>query len=195
MSAASMSADTVKFNVGGTVFEVARSTIQTFPHALLAKMIDGPFQSGKDGGGAYFVDRNPQMFNIILDVHRDNKVYESPMVTSDQVVAELQFYGLHDFADGYMAERTIPTDEASEERLVAFCKEMNLETTETFQPELAGSSKLERRLHQVSKLRTLLKDTFKGAVTLDDCAKMTPGKGEPPESPTAAGSARVKLQF
>ena len=117
------------------------------------------------------------------------------MVTSDQVVAELRFYGLHDVADAYAANRTVSIDEASEERLVAFCKEMKLETTETFQPELAGSSKSERRLHEVSRLRTLLHDTFKGAVTLDDCAKMTPAKGEPPESPTASGSTRVKLQF
>jgi hypothetical protein len=46
-----MSAATVRFNVGGTVSEVAVFTIQSKPEGLLAKMIDGRFQSGKDPSG------------------------------------------------------------------------------------------------------------------------------------------------
>jgi len=90
-----------KFNVGGTVFEVALSTIRSQPDGMLAKMIDGRFASGKDESGAYFIDRNPEFFNIVLDVHRDNKVYPlSPGVTRERVVAELEFYGLQDFFEG-----------------------------------------------------------------------------------------------
>ncbi|KAJ1479076.1 hypothetical protein T484DRAFT_1815653 [Baffinella frigidus] len=93
-----MPATTTKFNVGGTVFEVAVSTIQSQPGGLLAKMIDGRFPCGKDESGAFFVDWNPQFFNIVLDVHRDNKVYPlSPGVTRERVLAELEFYGLQDF--------------------------------------------------------------------------------------------------
>ena len=51
-----MSAATVKFNVGGTIYVVALSTIQSQPEGLLAKMIDGRFPCGKDERGAYFVD-------------------------------------------------------------------------------------------------------------------------------------------
>jgi len=43
-----MSGATVRFNVGGTVSEVAVSTIKSKPDALLAKMIDGRFPSTKD---------------------------------------------------------------------------------------------------------------------------------------------------
>ena len=93
-----MSSTTVKFNVGGSVFEVAVSTIQSQPEALLAKMIDGRFHCGKDESGAYFVDRNPQFFNIVLDVHRDNKFNALILgVTRERVLAELEFYGLQDF--------------------------------------------------------------------------------------------------
>ena len=93
-----MSSTTVKFNVGGTVFEVAVSTIQSQPEALLAKMIDGRFLSGKDDSGAFFVDRDPLFFKIVLDVYRDNKVYPLPPgVTRERVLAELEFYGLQDF--------------------------------------------------------------------------------------------------
>ena len=93
-----MPAITTRFNVGGAVFEVAVSTIQSQPEGLLAKMIDGRFPCGKDESGAFFVDRNPEFFNIVLDVHRDNKVYSlSPGVTRERVLAELEFYGLQDF--------------------------------------------------------------------------------------------------
>jgi hypothetical protein len=89
---------TAKFNVGGTGFEVAVATIESQPEGLLAKMIDGRFPCGKDEHGAYFIDRNPEFFNIVLDVHRDNKVHPlSPGVTRERVVAELEFYGLQDF--------------------------------------------------------------------------------------------------
>jgi len=95
-----MSATTVRFNVGGTVFEVAVSTIQSQPEGLLAKMIDGRFPSGKDERGAFFVDRHPRFFDIVLDVHRDNKVYPlTPVFTRERVLAELEFYGLQDFCE------------------------------------------------------------------------------------------------
>ncbi|KAJ1477395.1 BTB/POZ protein [Baffinella frigidus] len=94
-----MSAATVRFNVGGTVSEVAVSTIQSQPEALLAKMIDGRFQSGKDASGAYFIDRDPQLFRIVLGVYRDNRVYPLPLgiITPAQIQAELEYYGLQDF--------------------------------------------------------------------------------------------------
>ena len=93
-----MSPPTAKFNVGGTVFEVTVSTIESQPDGLLARMIDGRFGDGKDESGAYFIDRSPRFFEVVLDVHRDNKVYPlSPGMTRERVVAELEFYGLQDF--------------------------------------------------------------------------------------------------
>jgi hypothetical protein len=63
-------------------------------------MTDGRFKSGKDENGAFFIDRNPQFFNIVLDVHRDNQVYPLPVnalaVTRERVISELEFYGLED---------------------------------------------------------------------------------------------------
>ena len=104
-----MSLPTEKFDVGGTVFKVSVSTIQNHPEGLLAKMIDGRLPCGKDQSGAYFIDRNPEYFNMVLDVHRDNKVYPlSPGMTRERVVAELEFYGLQDFqGDGESSVRGI----------------------------------------------------------------------------------------
>ncbi|KAJ1484762.1 BTB/POZ protein [Baffinella frigidus] len=96
-----MSPPAVRFDVGGTVFKVAVSTIQSQPEGVLAKMIDGRFPCGKDESGAYFIDRSPRFFEIVLDVHRDNKVYPlAPGFTRERVVAELEFYGLQDFIEG-----------------------------------------------------------------------------------------------
>ncbi|KAJ1484792.1 hypothetical protein T484DRAFT_1796014 [Baffinella frigidus] len=102
-----MLAATVKFNVGGTVFEVAVSTIKSRPEGLLAKMIDGRFECGLDESGAYFVDRDARFFGIVLAVHRDNKVYSlSPGMTREGVLAELEFYGLEDF-EGVPMHRSV----------------------------------------------------------------------------------------
>jgi len=91
-----MPAAIVWFDVGGTVFKAALSTIQSQPEGLLAKMIDGRFPCGKEESGAYFIDRSPRFFDIILDVHRDNKLHPlMPGFTRDRVLEELVFYGLH----------------------------------------------------------------------------------------------------
>ena len=93
-----MSPPSAKFNVGGTVFEVAVSMIQSQPEGLLAKMIDGRFSCLKDKSGAFFVQRSPEFFNIVLDVYRDNRVYPQKQgVTRERILAELEFYGLEDF--------------------------------------------------------------------------------------------------
>ena len=76
-------------------------------------MIDGRFPCGKDESGAYFVDRNPRFFDIVLDVHRDNKVYPlAPGVTRERVLAELEFYGLQDDA-------AVPMDSSAEATLLS----------------------------------------------------------------------------
>ena len=68
-----VSANTVKINVGGSVFKVAVSTIQSpTPRALLAKMIDGLFLCGKDERGAFFVDHT-QFCNTVLDDFKESR--------------------------------------------------------------------------------------------------------------------------
>jgi len=88
---------TAKFNVQGVVFEVAVSVIQSKPEGRLAKMIDGRLRCLKDESGAFFVDRSPELFKIVLDVCRDNRVNPSkPGMTHERILAELEFYGLQD---------------------------------------------------------------------------------------------------
>ena len=94
---------TVSFNVGGTVFEVALSMIQSQLEGLLAKMVDGRFESGKDESGAYFVCRNPHFetkyaTRVFQDLHCDNKVCPlSLRVNHERLLADLEFYVLQDF--------------------------------------------------------------------------------------------------
>ena len=93
-----MSPTTAKFNVQGIVFEVAVSAIQSQPEGRLAKMIDGRLRCLRDESGAFLVDRSPEFFKIVLDVHRDNQVCPSKQgMTHERILAELKFYGLQDF--------------------------------------------------------------------------------------------------
>jgi len=106
-----MSPTTAKFNVQGIVFEVAVTAIQSQPESRLAKMIDGRLRYLKDESGAFFIDRSPEFFNIVIDVYRDNRVYPSkPGMTHDRILAELKYYGLEDF-------EAVPTELVDEARV------------------------------------------------------------------------------
>jgi hypothetical protein len=111
-----MSPTTAKFNVQGIVFEVAVTAIQSQPESRLAKMIDGRLRCLKDEIGAFFIDRSPEFFNIVIDVYRDNRVYPSkPGMTHDRILAELKYYGLEDF-------EAVPTELVDEDATTDTCK-------------------------------------------------------------------------
>jgi hypothetical protein len=55
-------------------------------------MIDGKFGSGQHSDGAFFIDRDPALFRIVLDLYRDNTVYPLPPgVTLERLTAELRW--------------------------------------------------------------------------------------------------------
>jgi hypothetical protein len=55
-------------------------------------MIDGKFGSGQHSDGAFFIDRDPALFRIVLDLYRDNTVYPLPPgVTLERLAAELRW--------------------------------------------------------------------------------------------------------
>jgi len=60
----------IKFNCGGSKFEITRATIEMYPDTLLANMIKGVFSIDKDQQGYIFIDRDPHIFNDILNYYR-----------------------------------------------------------------------------------------------------------------------------
>jgi hypothetical protein len=61
--------DIIKLNVGGTLFTTTRATLIHNPDSMLAKMFDpalGMRAAATDANGAYFIDRTPEKFAVIL---------------------------------------------------------------------------------------------------------------------------------
>eukprot|EP01116_Phalansterium_solitarium_P021774 TRINITY_DN6924_c0_g1_i5.p1 TRINITY_DN6924_c0_g1~~TRINITY_DN6924_c0_g1_i5.p1 ORF type:complete len:374 (+),score=-6.71 TRINITY_DN6924_c0_g1_i5:474-1595(+) len=59
----------IKLNVGGTKFETSRSTLSSSfdPDSMLAAMFSGRHSLEKDENGCVFIDRNGDLFGIILE--------------------------------------------------------------------------------------------------------------------------------
>lgn len=84
----------VRFNVGGSYHQVVRATVNKYPETFLATLISerNSATAVKDETGAYFVDRNPQLFPFVLDFYRTDKVVFPTIVSKEDFVAELKFW-------------------------------------------------------------------------------------------------------
>ena len=82
--------ETVRFNVGGRHFEVSRSTLDLYPTTVLAKAVSKNWKPS----AVYYVDRNGDRFQYVLDWMRDGEVH-LPVTESRQAIAkEFQYYGI-----------------------------------------------------------------------------------------------------
>ena len=81
----------IKFNVGGKIFECYSSTLKRFPKSKLANLDEksGAFYS-KDG--EYFFDRNPDIFEVILDACRTGELHMPRETCHSSLKHELEFW-------------------------------------------------------------------------------------------------------
>ena len=83
----------VKLNVGGTKFYTKISTLQKHPETRLGQL---NFQSQEYIAEKhfFFFDRNPELFNIILDFYRNGSVHLPSGICSALTEIELEFWGI-----------------------------------------------------------------------------------------------------
>lgn len=100
---AASSDDRIKINVGGRLFETYVSTLRKYPHTLLGTMLHprnahllGSSKTGPDGKPSadteLFFDRNPRMFEVILDFYRTSQIHRPPDVSWEMLQEELSFF-------------------------------------------------------------------------------------------------------
>ena len=66
----------------GKIFWTTKTTLQSEPDSMLAKMFSGEFAPGtKDEQGAYLLDQNPKYFEPILDYLRTRELINDPNVS------------------------------------------------------------------------------------------------------------------
>ncbi|CAE8631933.1 unnamed protein product [Polarella glacialis] len=84
---------TIKFNVGGTIFEVAQDTLRsksadTLLNVMLERWTQNPCEP-------QFIDRDPELFRYILAWYRDDGCILLPITISKaEILREAEFFGL-----------------------------------------------------------------------------------------------------
>ena len=87
----------VSLNVGGTQFSTNMQTLMKCPDSMLAMMCNTDVPVAKDSNGAYFIDRDPEMFRFILAYLRSGYLRKLPQnYNLDDLAVEADYFGLTD---------------------------------------------------------------------------------------------------
>ena len=86
----------VKLDVGGTMFKTTHGTLLSDQNSMLAKMFstekNGRISAIQDENGAYFIDRSPKYFEIILNFLRGGVMENGPNVDLKFLRNEAEFF-------------------------------------------------------------------------------------------------------
>ena len=86
----------VKLDVGGTMFKTTHGTLLSDQDSMLAKMFstetNGRIPAIQDDSGAYFIDRCPKYFGIILNFLRGGMVKKGANVDLKFLRTEAEYF-------------------------------------------------------------------------------------------------------
>lgn len=85
--------DIIRLNVGGTRLATSRQTLTWVPDSFFTSMLSGRISTLKDETGAIFIDRDPKLFNIILNFMRTKDI-DLTDVDIGILRHEAEFYGI-----------------------------------------------------------------------------------------------------
>ena len=85
--------DRIKFNVGGKVFECFSSTLKRYPNSKLANL-DKSSEDYFSELGEYFFDRNPIIFEAVLEACRTGELHMPRETCHSTLTRELEFWNI-----------------------------------------------------------------------------------------------------
>ena len=94
----------IRLNVGGRIFTTKRSTLCEIPDSMLATLFDPetPYAAPEvDDTGAFFLDRDPGSFELVLSYLRRKRLVQLNELGADiclQVLDDAKYFGLEDLA-------------------------------------------------------------------------------------------------
>jgi len=90
--------EVVTLNVGGRLFRTTRTTLTSEPDSVLGRMFDptSPLPPARMIDGAFFIDANPAIFEVVLDFLRHRCILLPPNLPMEAVLAQARYFGLED---------------------------------------------------------------------------------------------------
>ena len=90
--------DIITLNVGGKLFTTTRMTLLSESESVIGRMFDisSPLPPAKLVDGAYFIDANPEVFEVILDFLRYKTVIIPAQIPVEAVLVQARYFGLDD---------------------------------------------------------------------------------------------------
>ena len=82
----------VKFNVGGTRYEVASSLLEAHPETMLSRMASEQWHDELDT--EIFIERDGVRFKYCLDYLRDGKILLPITINKEAVLKDLEYYNV-----------------------------------------------------------------------------------------------------
>ena len=82
----------IKFNIGGTRYEISQCLIQSYPDSMLAK--SAAMQWYTDPNAEIYIDRDGARFRYVLDYLRDGQVHLPVYVPKASLLLDLHFFGV-----------------------------------------------------------------------------------------------------
>jgi len=86
----------IYLNVGGTKFATSKQTLTSIEDTFFTSLIsDHRFVTSlKDSSDAFFIDRDPNLFKVILNYLRTRQLVNADQFSMDVLLHEAQFYGI-----------------------------------------------------------------------------------------------------
>ncbi|GFH56362.1 hypothetical protein CTEN210_12838 [Chaetoceros tenuissimus] len=84
-------ARTIKFNVGGTHYEVSKSLLENLKGSMLERSASKVWN---EGGNEEFIEGNGHRFQYVLDFMRHGKITLPNSDSSDAFLTEMEYYGI-----------------------------------------------------------------------------------------------------
>ena len=88
----------IKLNVGGKEFMTTLGTLRSDQNSMLTKMFSsdasGRVPAKQDANGAFFIDRCPRYFSVILNFMRSGKLEKRADIDMNVLRHEAEYFGM-----------------------------------------------------------------------------------------------------
>jgi len=124
----------IVMNVGGKKFETLLETLRKYPNTMLGAMFSSSVAIAvPDENGEYFFDRDPKMFEVILNFYRHGKIIVPANRSAEMVKEELDFFGINveECNEGLGAELKREADFIAQRKLTGFIEEFLMSKMKT----------------------------------------------------------------